>query len=264
MGLRCSPDSPSSGDGRDDPGRTETVCCWCADYQTEVSVESHGRYMWHYKADGTRHNYSFPKTFKIEVPAATGTEITVRLRVKVEPQSGVAAADVATCKSNLLSGVSSHWDNVFTIAARDPAAECAEKSFRVRFVVEWVSSGQHYTMKVHQTYAREGLTGFELNVSRTTSAWTYAHEVAHCFGVPDEYSYTADVETVRHIKPDGTEDAAVSCPPNGKPTNAPDATIMAAVNNTVVLVRHGWTVAIEAQTLLRANLGRQIECVVSK
>jgi type VI secretion system secreted protein VgrG len=63
---------------------------------------------------------------------------------------------------------------------------------------------------------REGLSGSVMNVSKTTSAWTYAHEFAHTVGLPDEYLYSADTEKVKYIKPDGTLDGAVSAPPDGK------------------------------------------------
>lgn len=265
MGARSGPDAPSGGAGADsEAGATTTVCCWCDDYETEVSIESYGRYFRQYQPDGTEKTFSFPKRYKILVPVKTGDTITVQVRFKVEPQSGVNDAAVATAKSRLESGIQSHWNGVFRITCHDPAAECPDKSFAVRYVAEWVDSGHHYTMRVHDTYPREGLTGRVLDVARATSAWTYAHEFAHTTGLPDEYSYTADTETVRYVKPDGSLDAGVSAPPGGKATNAPDATIMAAVNNTTVLERHGWNIAIEAQALLRARLGRAITCTVSR
>jgi len=139
---------------------------------------------------------------------------------------------------------------------------CGKKSFKVRFKVVWVASGQHYTAKIHKTYAREGVTGDVMNVSKTTTDWTYAHEVGHCFGLPDEYSYTTDTETVKYFKPDGTLDAAISAPPGGKAKNAAGATIMSAVDNTTRLERHCWFAAIETQELLTAKLGRKITCSI--
>ncbi len=80
-------------------------------------------------------------------------------------------------------------------------------------------------------------------------------------GLPDEYSYTADTETVKYYKPDGTLDAAISAPPS-KPKTAADATIMSSTNNTTTLPRHAWYVAIEVQELLTAKLGRKITCTI--
>ncbi|HCA59614.1 MAG TPA: hypothetical protein DEP46_16725, partial [Blastocatellia bacterium] len=80
----------------------------------------------------------------------------------------------------------------------------------------------------------------------------------------DEYSYVSgSTETVKYIKPDGSLDEAISAPYNGKSKTAPDATIMAAYDNTVTKTRHAWNVAIEVQELLRSKLGRQITCGVA-
>lgn len=117
-------------------------------------------------------------------------------------------------------------------------------------------------MKVHSSYPREGVTGFVIDVSKITSAWIYAHEFGHCVGVPDEYSYTPDNETVRYYKPDGTLDSTViSAPPNKPPTDT-TATIMSTFGNTTVLPRHAWSVAREVQELLTSKIGRPIECNV--
>ncbi len=101
-----------------------------------------------------------------------------------------------------------------------------------------------------------------MNVAKSTSDWTYAHEFAHCTGLPDEYSYSTDTEQIKYIKPDGTLDAAISAPSGGKSKTAADATIMSAVDNTTTLERHAWNIAIEVQELLRAKLGRAIKCTI--
>jgi len=232
--------------------------CWIEDYEKEISTASYGRYSRPYKKDGTPHGYSDKVQYKIYVPAKTGGAITVEIKFKVEAQAGTSSVDVTAAKTKLENGVSTHWSGKYTLEADDP--ECGKKSFRIDYRIVWVSSGQHYTVKVHATYPRAGVTGSVMNVEKATSAWTYAHEVAHCFGLPDEYSYTADIETVKYFKPDGTLDAAISAPPGGKAKTAADATIMSAVDSTKTLPRHAWYVAIETQALLNAKLGRTIKC----
>ena len=263
MGGRGTPSSPSSDACATDPvKKTSAECnkCWTDDYDKEISTPSYGRYSQPYKKDGTPQNYTDNVQYKLYAPVKSGSAITVELRFKEEAQSGVSAADVTAAKSKLEKGVNTYWNGRFTLEANDP--ECGKKSFTVKYKVVWVASGQHYTIKIHDTYPREGVTGDVMNVSKTTSDWTYAHEVAHCFGLPDEYSYTADTETVKYFKPDGTLDAAISAPPGGKAKTAADATIMSAVDNTVRLERHGWNIAIETQELLTANLGRKIKCSI--
>jgi hypothetical protein len=263
MGARTTPESPSKGKDCADPlNKTKDSCkddkkCWVDDYEKEISTASYGRYSQPYKADGTAHTYTDKVQYKLSAPVKTGTEITIEIRFKVEKDDDVTDEQVTSSKTKLETGVNSYWDNKFTLEADDP--ECGKKSFKLRYKIVWVDSGQHYTLKVHQTYPRAGVTGNVLDVSKDKTDWVYAHEVAHCFGLPDEYSYTADNETVKYYKPDGTLSEAISAP-TIKPKDAADATIMSSSGNTTVLKRHQWYAAIETQELLTAKLGRKIKC----
>ncbi|MGA7904710.1 MAG: hypothetical protein WCA06_18935 [Terrimicrobiaceae bacterium] len=264
MSDEKKPTPPASGDGGSPAGCTTAPCpdkCWTGDYEKEISTASYGRYSQPYKKDGSPHNYTDLVEYKIYAPVKTGDKITVEVRFKAEAQTGVSAADVAAAKTKLENGVNTHWNGKFTLEADDP--ECGKKSFKIVYKVVWVASGQHYTVKIHNTYPREGVTGNVMNVAKSTSDWTYAHEFGHCVGLPDEYSYTADTETVKYYKPDGTLDAAISAPPGGKSKTAADATIMAAHGNTTTLKRHAWNIAIEVQELLRTKLGRAIKCSIN-
>jgi hypothetical protein len=234
--------------------------CWLDDYEKDISVTSYGRYYRSYKADGTENSFNDPVTYKIVVPVKTGTKISAIARFKPEKQADVTDADVTAAKTKLENGLSTYWAGKFTLEVDDP--QCGKKSFSIEYKAEWVTSGEDYTLKVHKTYPREGVTGNVMDVSKTTSAWTYAHESGHCFGLPDEYSYSTHTETVKYIEPDGSLDAAISAPPDGKSKTAADATIMSAVNNTKTLPRHAWNIAIEVQELLTAKLGRNIKCSI--
>jgi hypothetical protein len=265
MGARTTPNSPSSDPNCNDPvNKTKNSCkddkkCWVDDYDKKISINSHGRYFKKYKADGTEYNYTFNKNYKIVAPVKTGDTITVEVRFKSEVDAGVSEDKATEAKTKLENGVNTHWNNKFTLEADDP--ECGKKSFKVVYKIVFVDSSQDYTIKIHDTYAREGLTGNTMDVSKTTDDWTYAHEFAHCVGLPDEYSYSTEDETVKYIKSDGTLDTAVSAP-TFKAKDAADATIMSSVDNTTVLKRHGWNIAIETQELLTAKLGRSIKCTI--
>ncbi len=239
---------------------TLTLNCWADDYDKAISVNSYGRYFKKYKADGTEYSYTFSKHYKILAPVKCGDKITVEVRFKAEVQTGVSAADATAAKTKLEDGVKTHWTHKSTLEVDDPV--CGKKAFSIEYKIVWVDSGQDYTIKIYNTYPREGLSGNIMNVAKSTSAWTYAHEFAHCVGLPDEYSYSTDTETVKYIKPDGTLDSAISAPPDGKSKTAADATIMSAVDNTTVLKRHFWNIAIEVQELLTTKLGRAVKCSI--
>ena len=260
--------TPPQADGGAEPACGPTLpCkdkkCWPDNYDTEVSGNTNGKYFKKFKPDGTTEvSLNTPVQFKIYAPVKSGTEVTVEVRLKIEKDDAVSDADASSAKDKLEKGVKDNWNKKkFKLTAKDP--ECSSKSFTIVFKPKWVDSGEHYKVKVHETYPREGVTGPVMDVSKTTTAWTYAHEFGHCFGQPDEYSYTAgETQSVKYIKPDGSLDAAVSAPPDGKAKSATDATIMAAVDNTTILSRHAWNIAIEVQTLLTQKLGRKIECSI--
>lgn len=234
--------------------------CWVDDHEKAISVQSRGRYYEVFNKNGVKHKYNVPRKFKVKCPLKSGGNVQVEVRIKVVAQRGVVAADVTAAKTALETGVSTHWMNKFKLEIID--RRCGTKTLPVEYKVIWVTSGEDYTMKVHQTYPREGINGFVINVSKTTTAWMYAHEFIHCVGVPDEYSYTAYNEKVRYYKPDGSLDSAVVSAPPTKSSKDKSATIMSTFGNTTVLARHVWSVAREVQELLTSKIGRPVTCNV--
>jgi hypothetical protein len=272
MFSREPPSAPSSDEHASDPIITDTsLCCWCDDHDEEIDIEAYRRYYLRFDAagqlietatapDGRVGPYSVKKKYKLIVPLKTGSKVTVQVRFAVEPQSGVSDTDVANAKAMMERGLNNHWNGKFTIAIEDRG--CGTKSFPIEYRALWVAHGQHhYTMKVHTVYPRAGVRGFEMNVARDTSNWTFAHEFAHTVGVPDEYSHTSTPEGVKYYKPDGSLDELIRAPVPPILFSR-NSNIMSIGDNTRMMERHAWNIAIEVRDLLTERLRRQVRCTI--
>lgn len=253
--------------------------CWIEDYEKEIAGPSYGRYAQPYQHDGTPHKYKDKIWFKLYVPAKTDRPVVVEVRFKAitvldavgqaleESDKGTESAAlrvkqranvVALAQKNATAGIEGNWNNKFRLEINDP--QCGQKVLPVAFRVLWVDDQQHYTLQIHKRYDRENVTGDVMNVSLATELTTYAHEFGHCVGMPDEYSYTEFEETIRYFKPDGTLDEPIVCHVNGTSPEDLTQSIMSYAEGALILKRHGWNIAIEAQELLSKKIGRKIRC----
>ena len=272
MGSSKPPQPPSTGVCATDPVKKTTAeCtskCWVNDHYKRLSEDTYGRYFRKYHQNKKEY-WSSQLQGKIQarlwVPLKSGTNIRVEVRFKPETKGNVSAAELTAAKNKLINGVDTYWNNWYTIEVDDPL--CGKKSFKVLYKVIWVDSGEDYKLRVHEKELRENVDvawwWSEMNVWKGTNEWTYAHEFGHCLGLPDEYSYTTETESVRYIKPDGSLDVSLSAPYNAKPAGAPDASMMSTANHASMPVRLCWNIAIEVQHLLREKLGRKVKCTVS-
>lgn len=264
MCIANPPAAPPSGKGANDPTkRTKTQCkkCWREDYEKEILVDSYGRYFKKYLPLGIPHAYSYPKQYKIFVHLKALNTVVVKVRFKMNPQAGVSDADAKAAKVKMTKGVKAHWNNKFTLEVDDPV--CGKKTLKIWYRVAWVTSDQHYNVDLYDFYPKdENVSCAVLNVKKKTTEWIYAHEFAHCIGLPDEYSYTSFVETVRYYQPNGVLGPDIMAIPRTKPAKSVGATIMSTRNNPIILNYHAWNIAIEVQELLKAKLGREIKCIV--
>lgn len=226
------------------------MLCWQDNYEKEVSVNITKRYADAFDSNGLSHNYLIERRFKLNINIIKDRKVIVTVRFKTVGGAGVSKKNIKNAKAKMLKGVSKYWNNKFKLKLKD--AICGDIELPVRFKILWVKSNEHYLMNIHKKFPREGVTGFEMNVSGSTRDWIYAHEFGHCFGLPDEYAYDpAGGETVAYYKPDGTMDNKINVPYDGGITSDPSSTIMSAVDNTIVLERHCWPIAIEANDIMK-------------
>ncbi|MBA0435439.1 hypothetical protein D7Y55_12705 [Stenotrophomonas maltophilia] len=259
MPLQTPPFAPPGTPAPEEPAAPQ---CWVDDHDTRIDRDVDGRYYEAYDVNGDKHDYAFPVSYRIEIPLHAQGEVVVSIKVQPMPQAGVTAAEVTATRARMEQGIDQFWNGRFTLDIHDP--QCGTRSFPLRYEVRWVQGGSDYKLIIHRSYDREQVEFPDIDVSVSTTPWTFAHEFAHTLGVPDEYSYNdPDEETVRYLQPDGTLDPEVLVAvPDSRALSDPSATIMNSVDCAVTLPRHAWNIAREIRELLSRQIGREITCTV--
>lgn len=269
MGAKSAPTSPSVEPNDEGHFMSPTgVCCWCQDYDDEIEVEAMVRYYRRFENNAPQAGSNL-KYFKLYAGLLSGL-IKVEIRFKFAKDGPVTAEQVDNAKRGLIEAAQS-WNGHIAIEIQDP--ECGNRVLPVEFVAMPVEQEEHYIVTVFQTFPpiyqvqgedRAHVTGRDMRVLTWTNHWTYMHEFAHCFGLPDEYGYYDEkIERVMYMRPDGTADPAIDVDHRGIASWGPEVNIMSTKGREKRAMRHGYFVAIEVQTLLRECLGREdIRCIV--
>jgi hypothetical protein len=106
-----------------------------------------------------------------------GTVITVRIRLN--PDSDVTATELQTLMNTWRSGIENKWSNRFGCCdGSDCSCQCV-----LQFRVEWVTSGEHHTVRVRRGPARSNMTTWDTADTGDVAS----HEFGHMLGHPDEY-----------------------------------------------------------------------------
>jgi type VI secretion system secreted protein VgrG len=261
-GNRLQP--PSSGVGASDKiSSIKAACCKCDDYQKEIDVDASTRYWTRRDGSGKVVREPHKAKYQLLVPLKSGAKITAKLRLRIERTSGVTDADLAQVKTRLKGGLDWMWNGALLLSIDDP--ECGTAMYPIEYVHAWVSSGEHYVVRRYpDEYMKAGLRGNVVKVGPYTGDGVYAHELAHCYGLPDEYTRKEwGPLTLSYYTPDGTPDAPFSLPMYEYHAQKwSDPSIMQT--GEIVYPRHGWNIAIEVRDLLTEKLGRKIRCTVQK
>ncbi len=109
-------------------------------------------------------------------------QLLVVLRIRLNPDADVSAADLQTARTTWEQAVEQTWSNRFAI--RRTSGPCRCESYRVRVDLQWVTSGEHHAVRVRSGSGRADMSNWFV----TDSGGTAAHEVGHMFGNPDEYT----------------------------------------------------------------------------
>lgn len=105
----------------------------------------------------------------------------VSVRIRLVPDAGITAATMATLQTTWEQAIESTWSNQRG-CARANEARCP-----FTFDVQFVTSGEHYAVRVRPGPARSNVTTWDTSDTGAVAS----HEFGHMLGNPDEYADTA-------------------------------------------------------------------------
>ncbi len=124
--------------------------------------------------------YGWTAAYRIQEDKECALRVT--LRIRLVPDTGVTAADIATVQARWEPAIEAAWTNQFPLVRTDGSCNC--ERYRLSVDVQFVTSGEHHTVTVHPGSGRADMSNWYVN----DPGGTAAHESGHMFGNPDEYS----------------------------------------------------------------------------
>jgi hypothetical protein len=109
----------------------------------------------------------------------------VIVRIQLNPDANVTAAEVTACRQRWKTGIENEWNNRFSCCTNLTAvreSDCVAPS-RISFEVRWVTSNAHHVVRVQRGPGRANMTRW----FHDSSGDVAAHEFGHMIGNADEY-----------------------------------------------------------------------------
>jgi hypothetical protein len=107
-----------------------------------------------------------------------GTECRLNINVKLVPDAGVSAADVARIKTQTTEAVTRMWDRRFIITDTS-----THKHHALRVGITYVNGGEHVAINLHPGSGGANRRNWYVD----GAANSRAHEIGHQLGLKDEY-----------------------------------------------------------------------------
>jgi hypothetical protein len=108
--------------------------------------------------------------------------INLVLRIRLNPDADVSAADLANVRATWEQAIEDRWSGAFDIERT--GGDCPCRRYTVNMDVQWVTSGEHHTVRIRSGSGRADMTNWFI----TSTGGTAAHEAGHMLGHPDEYA----------------------------------------------------------------------------
>jgi hypothetical protein len=102
----------------------------------------------------------------------------VRVRIRLDPDDGIAAATINTLSTTWANGIAATWSNRWGVG------RAGEASCPLTFEVRWVAEDEHHTVRVRPGPAQTNKSTWDTSDGGATAA----HEFGHMLGHADEYT----------------------------------------------------------------------------